>query len=95
MARKLFDSISVRKCARRIIIDTGASVSATSDRKILHNVRPCKDMSACPAFGPKIDPKLRGDFGNLGLDTLIIDNMKDTLISVSQICHDIRIRNPV
>ena len=43
-------------------------------------------MSACPAFGPKIDPKLRGDFGNLGLDTLIIDNMKDTLISVSQIC---------
>ena len=43
-------------------------------------------MTASPAFGPKIDPKLRGDFGTLGLDTLVIDNMSDTLLSVSQIC---------
>ena len=79
-------NLSASKHDCKIIIDTGASVSATSDTKILQNVRPCKDMSACPAFGPKINPKLRGDFGNLGLDTLIIENMKDTLISVSQIC---------
>ena len=71
---------------RRIIIDTGASVSATSDESILTNVRPCKDMTALPAFGPKIDPKMRGDFGTLGLDTLVIDKMSDTLLSVSQIC---------
>ena len=77
---------AVMQSERRIIIDTGASVSATSDESILTNIRPCKDMSASPAFGPKIDPKLRGDFGTLGLDTLVIDNMSDTLLSVSQIC---------
>ena len=43
-------------------------------------------MTALPAFGPKIDPKLRGDFGTLGLDTLVIDGMSDKLLSVSQIC---------
>ena len=62
-------NLNATQHARRIIIDTGTSVSATSDKKILHNIRPCKDMSACPAFGPKIEFKLRGDFGNLGLDT--------------------------
>ena len=43
-------------------------------------------MIAYPAFGPKIEPKMRGEFSKLGLDTLVIDDMPDTLISVSQIC---------
>ena len=43
-------------------------------------------MITYPAFGPKIEPTMRGEFSKLGLDTLLIDDMPDTLISVSQIC---------
>ena len=75
---------SVRDHSQRYIIDTGASVSATSNRSILDNVRTCTDMVAYPAFGPQITPKLRGELGQLGLNTGFIDNMPDTLISVSQ-----------
>ena len=54
---------SMKQSEKRMIIGTGVSVSATSDATILRNIRPCSDMSACPAFGPKVDPKLRGDSG--------------------------------
>ena len=77
---------SIQQQSRRFIIDTGASVSATSDISLLTNTRSCNDMIAYPAFGPKIEPKLRGEFSKLGLDMLVINNMQDTLLSVSQIC---------
>ena len=44
-------------------------------------------MVAYPAFGPQIQPSLRGEFGKFALDTVVIDNMPDTLISVSQLCE--------
>ena len=36
---------------------------------------------------PQIHPKLRGEYGQFGIDTIIIDDMPDTLISVSQLCE--------
>ena len=77
---------SIRNQPRRFIIDTGASVCATSDKSLLQNIRPCSDMIAYAAFGHQMEPTLRGDFTKLGLDTLLIDDMPDTLLSVSQIC---------
>ena len=74
---------SVKRC----IIDTGASVSATSEAHNLTDIRPCVNMTAYPAFGPPIKPTKRGLYGPLQLDTLFIDNMPDTLLSVSQICN--------
>lgn len=71
----------------RIIIDTGASVCATSNKSLLKNIRSCNDMIAYPAFGPEIIPESRGDLGILNLDTLLIPNMPDTLISVSKLCY--------
>jgi hypothetical protein len=44
-------------------------------------------MTAYPAFGPPINPTQRGAYGPLKLDTVVIDNMPDTLLSVSQICN--------
>jgi hypothetical protein len=68
--------LSVKRC----IIDTGASVSATSETHALSDLHPCTNLTAYPAFGPPIIPKQRGTYGPL------IDNMPDTLLSVSQIC---------
>ena len=78
---------SITQQQQRFIVDTGASVSATSDTKILSNITACHDIVAYPAFGPTIHPKLRGELGQFGLDTIIIDDMPDTLISVSQLCE--------
>jgi hypothetical protein len=55
--------MSVRQNNPRLVIDTGASVSATPNKNILKNVQPCNDMIAYPAFGPQIAPTLRGEFG--------------------------------
>jgi hypothetical protein len=79
--------MGLRQNQQRLINDTGASVSATSNKHILKNIQPCTDMIAYPAFGPQIAPKLRGEFGKFGLETVLIDDMPDTLISVSQICE--------
>jgi hypothetical protein len=78
---------AISRSRNRIIIDTGASLCATSDSTILQNIRPCNDMVAYPAFGKKIVPKLRGEYGDLQLEALIIPSMPDTLISVSQLCY--------
>ena len=40
----------------RIIIDTGASMSATSDKCLLKNIIPCQDVEASSAFGKLIKP---------------------------------------
>ena len=65
-------------------------MSATSNKKILKNITHCDDIVAYPAFGPQIHPKLRGEYGQLGIDTIIIDDMPDTLIFVSQLCEGAR-----
>ena len=62
-------------------------MSATSNKKILKNITQCDDIVAYPAFGPQIHPKLWGEYGQLGIDTVIIDDMPDTLISVTQLCE--------
>ena len=71
----------------RLIIDTGASVCATSSTTQLSNIQQCEPITAYPAFGPPLTPTQRGEFGPLGLETLIIPGMPDTLISVSQLCN--------
>ena len=78
---------ALSKSRNRIIIDTGASLCATSDKSLLKNLIPCTDMIAYPAFGKQIKPKLRGEYGNLQLEALVIPSMPDTLLSVSQICY--------
>ena len=78
---------AVTRTSNRIIIDTGASLCATSDKTLLTNLEPCTDMIAYPAFGKQIKPKLRGAYGNLQLEALVIPSMPDTLISVSQLCY--------
>ena len=78
---------AITRLTNRIIIDTGASLCATSDKTVLTNITPCYDMIAYPAFGKQIKPKLRGEYGDLHLEALIIPSMPDTLISVSQLCR--------
>jgi hypothetical protein len=75
---------SIKKQTQRYIIDR---VSATPNSTLLTNLKPCIDMIAYPAFGPEIKPQLRGEFGKFGLDTVVIDGMPDTVISVSQLCE--------
>ena len=78
---------TIHQLNQRFLIDSGASVSATSNKKILKNITSCDDIVAYPAFGPQIHPKLREEYGQFGIDTIIIDDMTDTLISVSQLCE--------
>ena len=60
---------------------------ATSDKCLLKNIIPCQDVEASSAFGKLVQPKLRGEYGSLQLDTMVIPSMPDTLISVSQVCN--------
>ena len=68
-------------------------MSARSNQQILKNITHCDDIVAYPAFGPQIHPKLRGEYGQFGIDTTIIDDMPDTLISVSQLCEGGKTQN--
>ena len=78
---------SIHQQGQRFLIDSGASVSATSNQQILKNITDCDDIVAYPAFGPQIQPKWRGEHGQFGIDTIIIDDMPETLRSVSQLCE--------
>ena len=78
---------TIHQLNQRFLIDLEASVSATSNKKILKNITQCDDIVGYPAFGPQIHPKLRGEYGQFGIDTIIIDDMPDTLMSVSQLCE--------
>ena len=53
----------------------------------MSDIHPCANVTAYPAFGPPITPTQRGNYGPLQLDTILIDNIRDTLLSVSQICN--------
>jgi hypothetical protein len=68
--------------------DTGANRSGTSNKSILKNVTACDPISISGAFGPPINPTLKGELGPLKLDTVVIDGMgPQSIISVSQVCQ--------
>ena len=39
-----------------------------------------------PSFGPSITSQASGIYGPLGLDIILMEGMKETLISISQLC---------
>ena len=67
----------------QVIFDSGASTCATSDKSILRNIV-CRDnIKAYSAFGPPVQTKGVGRYGPLGLDMILIDDMKEALVSIS------------
>lgn len=69
------------------LFDTGASRSGTNSEKLLTNVQKCENIIVQGAFGPPFRPSLKGSLGPLELDTVVIPDMNETLLSVSQICN--------
>ena len=69
------------------LFDTGASRSGTNNEKFLTDVQKCENISVQGAFGPPFRPSLKGKLGPLELDTVIIPEMNETLLSVYQICN--------
>lgn len=69
------------------LFDTGASRSGTSNKEMLYDITKCDDITVQGAFGPPYRPTLKGKLGPLGLDTVLIPEMKETLLSVYQICN--------
>ena len=70
----------------QVIFDSGASTCATSDKSILRNIVSCDNIKAYPAFGPPVQTKGVGQYGPLGLDMILLDDMKETLVSISELC---------
>ena len=68
------------------IWDSGATVSGTSDKSKVINVRVCNNVTVQGAFGKSCQPTIKGTIGELSLDCLVIPGMKDTLLSVSDAC---------
>ena len=90
-AKKLTVMESVRKMnmtqhSPLVIFDTGASRSGTSDTSRLRDITACDPIEVQGAFGPPITLTSKGLLGRLGLDTIVIPGMTDTLLSISQIC---------
>ena len=69
------------------LFDTGASRSGTNNESLLTNVEKCKNVTVQRAFGPPFRPSLKGKLGPLELDTVVIPDMNETLLSVFQICN--------
>ena len=69
------------------LFDTGASRSGTNDESKLKNIEKCSNITVQGAFGPPFRPSLKGRMGPLGLETVIIPEMNETLLSVYQICN--------
>ena len=46
----------------------------------------CGNIKAYPAFGPPVPTKGVGQYGPLGLDMILLDDMKETLDSISVLC---------
>ena len=70
----------------QVIFDSGASTCATSDKSILRNIVSCDNIKAYPAFGPLVQTKGVSQYGPLGLDMILLDDMKETLVSISELC---------
>jgi Reverse transcriptase (RNA-dependent DNA polymerase) len=69
------------------LFDTGASRSGTNNEDKLTNIEKCENVLVQGAFGPPYRPSLKGKLGPLELDTVIIPDMNETLLSVYQICN--------
>ena len=69
------------------LFDTGASRSGTNDKSKLKNIEKCSNITVQGAFGPPFRPSLKGRMGPLGLETVVIPEMNETLLSVYQICN--------
>lgn len=69
------------------LFDTGASRSGTNNEKLLTDVQKCENITVQGAFGPPFRPSLKGKLGPLELDTVVIPDMNETLLSVFQICN--------
>ena len=69
------------------LFDTGASRSGTNSEKLLTSVQKCENIIVQGAFGPPFRPSLKGSLGPLELDTVVIPDMNETLLSVFQICN--------
>ena len=69
------------------LFDTGASRSGTNDESKLENLEKCSNITVQGAFGPPFRPSLKGRMGPLGLETVVIPDMNETLLSVYQICN--------
>ena len=69
------------------LFDTGASRSGTNNENKLTNIEKCENVLVQGAFGPPFRPSLKGKLGPLELDTVIIPDMNETLLSVFQICN--------
>ena len=78
-------SAKFTKINETCLFDTGASRSGTSNKNILYDIVKCDDITVQGAFGPPYRPTLKGKLGPLGLDTVLIPDMKETLLSVYQI----------
>ena len=73
----LVKSMNLKK--NQVIFDSGASTCATSDTSILRNVVNSDSIKAYPAFGPPVQTKGLGQYGPLGLDMILIDDMNETV----------------
>ena len=69
------------------LFDTGASRSGTNNKNKLTNIETCNNITVQGAFGPPYRPSLKGSMGPLGLETVVIPDMNETLLSVFQICN--------
>ena len=69
------------------LFDTGASRSGTNNESLLTNIEKCQNVTVQGAFGPPFRPSLKGKLGPLELDTVVIPDMNETLLSVFQICN--------
>lgn len=69
------------------LFDTGASRSGTNNENMLTKIEKCENVLVQGAFGPPFRPSLKGKMGPLELDTVVIPDMNETLLSVYQICN--------
>ena len=69
------------------LFDTGASRSDTNNKNKLNNLEKCSNITVQGAFGPPFRPALKGRIGPLELETVVIPDMNETLLSVYQICN--------
>ena len=79
--------IKSMKLQGQIIFDSGALTCATSDPTLLRHIIYGQGITSTPAFGPAIESKATGLYGPLGLDIILMEGMKETLISISQPCN--------
>ena len=78
---------AIKQTPHQIIFDSGASTCATSDASLIGNIVYGNGVKATPAFGPPVTSQASGKYGPLGLDIILMPGMKETLSSISELCH--------